>query len=260
MGGGIWEPLGVLSVCSLKVIHTSLSSASESTYCWTLRLLISPFFYAGLSSYYQHKHTLLSSRCGSALERLAIVFFFPHAFTSATFAHCRRPWREHDPKKNWARLRSPYCDIKAVHCHMPSPRAWNNAVQAFSDRKMPISLCWAFTLLRAMCLIWLYKCDLVSRYPWDSRGLFSDLCCVVYCNNICRLRLSLGCWICCGTGYSRGKGVDRVRLENCQGFLLHHQAQQKHLDVHGDFGFFLLRPFSAHLFERASSIFLENTV
>lgn len=40
-----------------------------------------------------------------------------------------------------------------------------------------------------------------------------DLCCVVYSDNVCRLRLSCSCWIWCGTGYSGGILTEDVNVK-----------------------------------------------
>lgn len=40
-----------------------------------------------------------------------------------------------------------------------------------------------------------------------------DLCCVVYGDDVCRLRLSCSCWICCGTGYSGGILTEDVNVK-----------------------------------------------
>lgn len=40
-----------------------------------------------------------------------------------------------------------------------------------------------------------------------------DLCCVVYGDEVCRLRLSCSCWICCGTGYSGGILTEDVNVK-----------------------------------------------
>ncbi len=88
-----------------------------------------------------------------------------------------------------------------------------------------------------------------------------DLWCVVYCNNVCRLRLSCWCWMCCEAGYSRGILTEKAWIgsglvNNHQGFLLHYQGQEHRRQNFQNFTIFtvsffcdnlLLIPFWANL-------------